>query len=271
MEKKREGVDFIQVLLGAMILAIIILIGLIIWGTFHKTLSPQSSSLNQDSMTNIFYIQSTANIRSCSSTSCDSFGTYDINTELPLPYASVNDLPEWVEFSFPDDKGVNQTGYINKINLGESKVAESEKANNQVSLAKGGYQVCKNMNATWDGTSYTSSGGFSCTCNTGYTPGADGKPCVLAPRTTNTVSDYNNCLATAKADYLGSWATACSNSYSAYTQCYQQYGDLKDYCKQTYGGWQNSPTCTLTGGSAISINNSYEADKNRCATVYGHI
>lgn len=135
---------------------------------------------------------------------------------------------------------------------------------------KTGYQICNDMNATWDGTSYTSSGGFSCTCNTGYTSGSDGKSCVIVPKATNTMSDYNNCLATAKADYLGSWATACSNSYVAYTQCYQQYGDLKDYCKQTYGGWQNSPLCTLTGGSATSINNSYEADKNRCATVYGH-
>ena len=46
---------------------------------------------------------------------------------------------------------------------------------------KTGYQVCIDMNATWDGTSHTSSGGFSCSCNTGYISSTDGKTCVVAP------------------------------------------------------------------------------------------
>lgn len=45
-------------------------------------------------------------------------------------------------------------------------------------VQRNGYQVCSNMNATWDGSSYTSAGGFNCTCNAGYTVSYDGKSCI---------------------------------------------------------------------------------------------
>jgi hypothetical protein len=54
-------------------------------------------------------------------------------------------------------------------------------SNNICTVKKSGYQVCGDMDATWDGSSYTSSGGFNCACKTGYISGSDGKSCVVAP------------------------------------------------------------------------------------------
>lgn len=64
---------------------------------------------------------------------------------------------------------VCQTGYIWKTS--------------QNSCIRDGYQVCSNMNATWDGTSYTSSGNFNCTCNTGYISSSDSKSCIATTTT----------------------------------------------------------------------------------------
>jgi hypothetical protein len=49
------------------------------------------------------------------------------------------------------------------------------------SLPRTGYQVCADMNATWDGYSMTDSGGYNCTCGSGYTPNAAGTMCVAQP------------------------------------------------------------------------------------------
>jgi hypothetical protein len=48
-------------------------------------------------------------------------------------------------------------------------------------VSKNGYQVCIAANATWDGSSFTSSGGYSCTCGAGYTSSPDKKSCIPAP------------------------------------------------------------------------------------------
>lgn len=52
---------------------------------------------------------------------------------------------------------------------------------NTCSIPRNGYQVCGDMNGIWDGTSYTSGGGFNCTCKTGYTSSTDGKTCIVNP------------------------------------------------------------------------------------------
>lgn len=92
--------------------------------------TPTDSSQNNNSQ-NVFYTQTVANVRSCPSTSCASLGTYPANTDLTLPYAAVADLPEWIEFSLPDNSGVTQTGYINKSTLGINKVDIAPKQQTQ--------------------------------------------------------------------------------------------------------------------------------------------
>jgi hypothetical protein len=69
--------------------------------------------------------------------------------------------------------------------------AQSPKTKAVSATPKTGYQVCGDMNATWDGTSYTSGGEFSCTCKTGYVhpSSPDGKSCVIA--TVNGYAPYN--------------------------------------------------------------------------------
>jgi len=210
--------------IGIIIIALIA--GAYYFGTRSSTIPVPSTSSTENiqfnnSPTNsptVFYTQAIANIRSCASTSCASLGTYPVNTDLSLPYATVNDLPEWISFSLPDSNGVAQTGYINKINLGTSKIVISEKTTKQITPVvpvKNGYQVCNDMNATWDGTSYTSSGGFNCTCKTGYVSGSDGKSCVVVPQATNQ-DKLNACLTQEHNVYLRAAEAACLQA--GYTQ-----------------------------------------------------
>lgn len=82
----------------------------------------------------IFYLQSTAKVRSCASISCDPpIGTYPINTGFPLNYASANNLPDWVQISWLDNNGKIANGYIGKAILGENEVAvqSSTQSNSQ--------------------------------------------------------------------------------------------------------------------------------------------
>jgi len=46
---------------------------------------------------------------------------------------------------------------------------------------KTGYQICDDMNATWDGSSYMSNGAYNCSCKAGYTSSNDQKSCVPIP------------------------------------------------------------------------------------------
>src|SRR3990167_10340803 len=110
------------------VFSIALIIGGVFYFSTHSSTSPTNSTENNqfsNSSTNpptVFYTQVVANIRSCSSTSCASLGTYPINTDLSLPYTTVDDLPEWIGFSFLDSNDVTQTGYINKSTLGTNKV-----------------------------------------------------------------------------------------------------------------------------------------------------
>ncbi len=105
----------------------IVIIGVVVGAYYFSNNSstnpfnPTENTQGNNTLT-VFYTQSAANARSCAATSCSSLGIYPVNSEFSLPYANVNDLPEWVEFSFPDSNGVTQTGYINKSTLGINKV-----------------------------------------------------------------------------------------------------------------------------------------------------
>jgi hypothetical protein len=73
--------------------------------------------------------------------------------------------------------GVNAT--YNSVDNSCGCVAGYTLNNSSVcAIQRNGYQVCSDMNATWDGSSYTSGGGFNCTCKSGYTPSYDGKTCI---------------------------------------------------------------------------------------------
>lgn len=217
----------VAVLIGAIAIVILLFVKFA-----DRPIQSTSDSANTTQSNNVFYTQETTNVHDCPKITCKVDGQVDANTAITLPYASVDDMPDYVSSNFENEKGETYVGYISKTLLGQNQVTvktvQPQSAQQQVSNA--------NAQATQN----------------------------------NTMQAYNDCLATAKADYLGSWATACANAWVSYSQCYQEYGDLKDYCRQTYGGWQNSPTCTLTGGSAVALNASYESDKNRCASVYGN-
>lgn len=50
-------------------------------------------------------------------------------------------------------------------------------SNGMCTIQKTGYQVCAEMNATWDGSSYMSNGAFNCSCQAGYIPSSDRTSC----------------------------------------------------------------------------------------------
>lgn len=82
-----------------------------------------TSTANATSTSNTFYTQSDGvNVRSCPSISCASVGTYPANTSFVEPYTSVDDLPDWVAFSYQDSSGNTQNGYISKTTLGKNPV-----------------------------------------------------------------------------------------------------------------------------------------------------
>lgn len=83
---------------------------------------PVNTVPNDVSVQSKFYTQSNANVRSCPSTSCDTLDTLSANTELSLPYATYNDLPEWIEV-YPKDSGnATKVAYIHRSTLGVSSV-----------------------------------------------------------------------------------------------------------------------------------------------------
>jgi hypothetical protein len=103
-------------------------------------------------------------------------------------------------------------------------------ANNKcvyVPPAKTGYQVCADMNGTWDGYSKTSNGGYDCTCRSGYEPSANNATCVLSP------------------------------VKSGYQVCREEYGSYA-----TWDGYSKTPS----GGYSCSCLSGYYFDEstNRC-------
>lgn len=99
----------------------IITIGAIIFAiySFHKienVETAQESDSQITATTKTFYVNATANVRKCGSTTCDVITTYSKNTKIELPYTSVENLPEWVKLTLSD----NSFGYINKITLSDN-------------------------------------------------------------------------------------------------------------------------------------------------------
>jgi len=110
-----------------------------------------------------------------------------IPTQSQNSVAPVSTSPQSCTNGLTFDKSVNEcvTDLTYCQNLNGTN-ATYNSANNSCSCATGyilnsnkvcavpetGYQFCSEQysNATWDGTSYTSSGGFNCECNSGYTP-----------------------------------------------------------------------------------------------------
>jgi len=98
--------------------------------TFFDSLTFGQSPNSIAVVSKIFYLQATSKIRSCASLSCDPpVGTYPTNSYFELPYATVNDLPEWVKVAYQDSNGTTQSGYINKVNFGENEVGSQNSTN----------------------------------------------------------------------------------------------------------------------------------------------
>ncbi len=124
------------------IFSIVLLVALFNLGTkFNKSINQEMVSgdtKEQNTLTTnvlkVFYTQSIANLRSCESVSCESLGTYPVNTEFSVSYKDVNSLPEWVRIDFIDSNGLTKTGFINKSVLGENEI-------NSVSLQVNNNQV----------------------------------------------------------------------------------------------------------------------------------
>lgn len=86
-------------------------------------------------------------------------------------------------------------------------------------LQKDNYQICRDTygHATWDGFSFTASGGPNCSCDAGYGPSSDGKSCTFLQATQQVqqpdMSISNSACQTAvqnlkdfQTDYAGGYA-----------------------------------------------------------------
>ncbi len=79
---------------------------------------PSGSAPASASLTTFYIKPATANIRECAGLTCSVIGRLSQNTSMELPYGSLNELPEWVEYKFND-----QTGYLNKTVISDRKSA----------------------------------------------------------------------------------------------------------------------------------------------------
>lgn len=89
-----------------------------------QPLEDNSDGVLVDAMGEVFYTTGVVNVRSCASLSCEVIGQYPVNTELTLPFATEELLPEWVEINLNyNDAGEYspRTGYINRVGISKSK------------------------------------------------------------------------------------------------------------------------------------------------------
>lgn len=106
------------------------------------------------------------------------------------------------------------------------------------------------MNGYWDGVSYTSSGGYSCSCNTGYVSNTAGTSCVIATKTNDQkCQDSYGSGSNWSGEYnpQGGLSCGCQTEYAwdyGQTQCLQMTPD--QLCKRDVGpnsyylGYKNS-------------------------------
>jgi len=125
-------------------------------------------------------------------------------------------------------------------------------------LKESGYQVCANMNGTWDGSSYTASGGYECTCGAEYVSSDDGMSCVIKPQPTCALfSTYDSTTGQCTCDtgYVESNGMCVSN----YTYC-----ENKNGYGSTYDSVTNSCECEagyVYNGSQCVYGNTYCSDR----------
>ncbi len=100
---------------------VIIVAGIFFYFVFSSTSANQPVAQPDSVATSsTFYTQSdNTHVRSCGSLSCSITGTYPANTSFILPYATTDNMPEWIKLDFND----GTSGYVNKITLGQSMVS----------------------------------------------------------------------------------------------------------------------------------------------------
>jgi hypothetical protein len=219
----------------------IVIFALLVFGAFvlsnnrSPNTAPDSTGNDQGTAMSVAYTNTTANIRTCAAPTCDVVGTYPPNTSIDISAEDVSDvaqLPDWISFSYSNADGSTATGYISKSVLSDTEVPVAN------------------------------------------TPQPIAVPSqVSAPAAQTTDSQYNTCIAEATTNYNQAWASACASQYSReqqqYAQCYQEYGDLKNYCNQMYPGrLDGSARCSLEGNDALQLNSGFTSDKDRCVAAY---
>ena len=161
------------------------------------------------------------------------------------------------------DRNGPHTIYNNTDNTCECAAGYSLDSTSTCSSTKTGYEVCAAMNATWDGSSRTSSGGYSCTCDTNYVESADGSTCIYSPPKTG----YQVCAAM-NATWDG-YSHTTSGGYSC--TCDSGYTSSADGSTCVYSppetGYQ---VCSNAGpnetwGGAYASNGNYQ-----CVCVAGY-
>lgn len=121
----------------ALIVLVVLIVGVGIGYLLQKSPTPIENSnqstevqdiqnVQQTSTEKVFYTISNVNVRKCAFLSCDVVGQYPLNTDLPLPYNSLAEMPEWIQISWID-AGNTIFGYINKKVLSESRTQIVEK------------------------------------------------------------------------------------------------------------------------------------------------
>ena len=146
-----------------------------------------------------------------------------------------------------------------------------------VQQAETGYQVCADMNATWDGSSHASDGSYSCTCDTGYVSGSDGKSCVVAPALTadqQCAQKYNNSYSTIDPT-TGSNSCSCKAGYYWDNQTSGQAGNcftaaaLSQECNSKYSNAQWDGKYNTTNGiDECACNTGYTFNTSQTACIY---
>lgn len=103
-------------------IVIVAIIGLLVWGASSAGKSTTGNSSGAPMTT--AYTNTTANVRSCGSSSCSVVGTYPPGTSVDVSAENISDiaqLPEWVAFSYGNSDGTTATGYISKSVLSSTK------------------------------------------------------------------------------------------------------------------------------------------------------
>jgi hypothetical protein len=120
------------------IILVIAFLGLGGYMLFSKTSTIPENKKNNDVAITTLYTNTTANVRSCASTSCKIIGTYELNYSFDLtesPYEGITDisqLPDWMVLDFSD----GTVGYIRKTVLSIHKTEVQLSSHSVVTTTK---------------------------------------------------------------------------------------------------------------------------------------